>query len=323
MSELRWHPILGQWVISATHRQNRTYKPPVEHCPLCPTQAGSPPTEIPFSNFDIAVFQNKFPSLRRDAAEADVEGTPLYPVRKAEGICEVVVYTPEHNGNLGTCSEEKVRNLIDVWADRYNELGALEYVDYVFIFENRGEAAGVTLHHPHGQIYAYPFIPPICQREIEQSEAHYVQTGRCLFCDVVKEEQNDGRRIVWQNEHIVAFVPFFARFPFEVHIYPQRHVGCISQLNDQERWALARAMQQVIRRYDRLFGVPMPYMMAMHQQPTDGGNYPFYHYHIEFLPLARAENKLKYLAGSESGAGTFITDMAAEEQAQRLVAHGS
>lgn len=318
MSELRWHPILGQWVITATHRQNRTYKPPVEQCPLCPTQLGGPLTEIPLPYFDIAVFQNKFPSLRPDAAPADVAGTSLYPVRKAEGVCEVVVYTAQHNGDLGTSSEVKVRNLIDVWADRYNELGALEYVKYVFIFENRGEAAGVTLHHPHGQIYAYPFIPPIPQRELEQAAAHYTQSGNCLFCDVIAAEQNDGCRLVWQNEHVIAFVPFFARFPYEVHIYPLRHVSCISELNESERWGLAQGLQQVIRRYDKLFSTPMPYMMAMHQRPTDGGTYPYYHYHIEFLPLARTESKLKYLAGSESGAGAFITDMAAEEQAQRL-----
>ncbi len=320
MSELRWHPLLGQWVITATHRQDRTYKPPANQCPLCPTPPGAPPTEIPLPDFDIAVFQNKFPSLQPDAGAPDVAGTPLCPVRRAEGMCEVVVYTPEHGGNLGTASEEKVRHLVDVWADRYSELGALPYVQYVFIFENRGEAAGVTLHHPHGQIYAYPFVPPIVQRQLEQAAAHRQATGRCLFCDVVAAEREDGRRLVWEDEHMVAFVPFFARFPFETHIYSKRHLAAMPELAEAERLSLARGLQQVIRRLDGLFRAPMPYMMAMYQQPTDGGDYAHCHYHVEFLPLGRSENKLKFLAGSESGAGAFITDMSAEDQAQRLIA---
>ena len=319
MSEMRWHPILGQWVIAATHRQDRTYKPPANQCPLCPTMPGSAPTEIPFPDFDIAVFQNKFPSLRLDAAQPDVAGTRLYPVRKAEGVCEVVVYTPQHNENLGTVPAAKVRHLIDVWADRYAELGALKEVSYVMIFENRGEAAGVTLHHPHGQIYAYPFVPPVPERQLEQAAAHRKKTGRCLFCDIINTEQQDGRRIVWENGEMIAFVPFFARFPFEVHIYPKRHVASLPMLQADERVSLAAGLQQVIRRLDGLFAAPMPYMMAMYQQPTDDGEYPHCHYHVEFLPLGRAANKLKFLAGSESAAGAFITDMSAEDQASRLV----
>lgn len=318
MSELRWNPMLGQWVITATHRQDRTYKPPAEFCPICPTKSADFPTEIPVPDFDIAVFQNKFPSLRPQPDPPDVTGSELYPVRPAQGECEVVVYTADHVGSLSSMDESKVRHLVDVWADRFCELGEREGIEYVFIFENRGEAVGVTLHHPHGQIYAYPYIPPIPERELGQAAQHQARTGHCLFCDIIAEEKRDGRRVLLEDQHTIAFVPFFARFPYEVHLLPRRHVDSLPELSDEERWSLARSIQGVLKRYDGLFGTPMPYMMAMHQRPTDGGRYPYYHFHVEFLPLGRAANKLKFLAGSESGAGAFITDMSAEKQAEML-----
>ena len=181
-----------------------------------------------------------------------------------------------------------------------------------------GEAVGVTLHHPHGQIYAYPYIPPIPERELHQALEHHATTGRCMFCDILAEEKRDGRRILLEDEHTVAFVPFFARFPYEVHVMPKRHLNALPDLDSEERRSLARALQEVVRRYDALFDAPMPYMMAMHQRPTDGGDYEYYHFHVEFLPLKRSADKLKYLAGSESGAGAFVTDMSAEYQAERL-----
>ncbi|HHW10502.1 MAG TPA: galactose-1-phosphate uridylyltransferase [Firmicutes bacterium] len=321
MSELRWHPLLGQWVINATHRQNRTYKPPADQCPLCPTPSGTPPeavTEIPVPDFEIAVFQNRFPSLQPAPPAPDVEGTAFYPVRPASGVCEVVVYTADHQGDLGTVGLDRVRNLVEVWADRYRELSALPYVEYVFIFENRGEAVGVTLHHPHGQIYAYPFLPPLMEKELEQCTKHWQDTGRCLGCDILTMEK-EGGRVLHSDGSFLTFVPFFARFPFETHIWPLRHVAYLPELTDGERWSLARALQQLVQTYDRLFAKPMPYMMAMHQRPAKreevGG---LYHMHIEFLPLARTATKLKYLAGSESGAGAFITDMSPEFQAENL-----
>lgn len=318
MAELRWHPVLGEWVITASHRQDRTYKPPTEYCPLCPTRPGSLLTEIPEPTFQIAVFENKFPALHPAPQAPNVAPTELYPVREATGVCEVVVYSPDHQGSLTTVGEATVRNLVDVWADRFQELGAQEEIQYVFPFENRGEAVGVTLHHPHGQIYAFPYIPPIPARELAQAAAHQERTGRCLFCDIVAEERRDGRRIVAEDELFVAFIPFFARYPYEVHVLPKRHVTCLLELDDAERWSLARTLRDVITQYDRLFGFPMPYMMVLHQRPTDGSSYPYYHFHVEFYPLSRTAGKLKYLAGCESGAGSFVTDMSAEDQAQRL-----
>src|SRR3990172_9055516 len=177
MSELRWNPVLREWVVTATHRQGRTFLPPKESCPLCPTRPGSSPTEVPDPDYDLVVFENRFPSFRRSPPEPEVGETGLYKVRPAQGVCEVVLYTSVHDTTLARQSLEETRRLVDVWADRYEELGSLPYVDYVYIFENKGEVIGVTISHPHGQIYAYPFVPPIIRREIDSCADHHARTG--------------------------------------------------------------------------------------------------------------------------------------------------
>ncbi|HPT92589.1 MAG TPA: galactose-1-phosphate uridylyltransferase [Limnochordia bacterium] len=317
MSELRWNPQLMQWVIVATHRQHRTFKPPKEFCPLCPTKPGAFPTEIPAENYEIVVFENKFPSLRTPPPEMGVHPSDLYPAAPAEGICEVICYSPDHYLTLGDATAEHIYNLIQVWADRYRELGSKPGIEYVYIFENRGDAVGVTLHHPHGQIYAFPFIPPVPKQELEAAKQHKEKHGTCLYCDILKQEKADQVRIVCENSSFAAFVPFYARFPYEVHIFSKRHVGSLLDLTDDEAADLACILKELITGYDRLFGFTLPYIMALHQVPAKG-DYPEYHLHFEFYPFNRTETKLKYLAGVESGAGTFITDMSPEEQAERL-----
>ncbi|HHV61204.1 MAG TPA: galactose-1-phosphate uridylyltransferase [Firmicutes bacterium] len=318
MSELRWNPILEEWVVTATHRQERTYKPPADFCPLCPTRDPALPTEVPASSYDIVVFENKFPSFKPDPPVPAVEPTSLYKVAPAQGVCEVVLYTPEHSTTLTEQSTEKITNLVEVWTDRYRELGSLEYVKYVMIFENKGDVIGVTLHHPHGQIYAFPFIPPRPAKELESSARHMKETGRCLFCDVIEEELKDGRRLVDENEDFVAFIPFFARYPYEVHIFPRRHRTSLLEFEGPERRSFAVMLKTIMGAYDNLFGFSLPYMMIMHQAPTDGGDYAHYHFHVEFYPPHRTATKLKYLAGCESGAGTFINDTLPEEKAEEL-----
>src|SRR4051812_30054683 len=172
MSELRWNPLLGEWTATATARQARTFLPPENYCPLCPTEPGGFPTEIPRPTYDIVAFENKFPSLRSEPPEPAVEGDDLYPVRPAKGVCEVVVYTPNHSSTLANEAVEQIYKLVLVWTDRFNDLSKLDFIEYVFIFENKGEAVGVTLHHPHGQIYAYPFVPPYIKRELDRSHEH-------------------------------------------------------------------------------------------------------------------------------------------------------
>ena len=316
--ELRWNPLLDEQVIVSTGRQERTFLPPPEYCPLCPTAAdGDFATEIPSSNYEIVAFENRFPSFRPDAPDTSDDGA-LEQRSAARGVCEVIVYSPAHDATLASLSGQQVRHLVDVWADRYAELAARSGVAYVFVFENRGKEIGVTLTHPHGQIYAFPFVPPHAQREQAASAAHDARTGRCLFCDVVASETADGRRVVASDDGFVAFVPFAARLPYEVHVAATSHRPSLVDLTDAERDGLARLLRHVQATYDALWGFPMPYTMSMHQRATDGIERPGDHLHIEFMPPYRSKDKLKYLAGVETGTGTFINDTAPEEKAREL-----
>ena len=320
MNQLRWDPTLGEWVAYATHRQDRTFLPPAEYCPLDPTKPGGFPTEVPRESYEIAVFENKFPSFAPDAPEPEGEGSPLTPAAAGRGVCEVVLYSDDHYATLAGMSEGRICNLVEVWADRYEELGSLEFVDYVFIFENKGEAIGVTLHHPHGQIYAYPFVPPRPRKELEAAGDYRAQHPmRCLHCDLLSQEHKDGRRLVVKGEHFTAFVPFYAHFPYEAHVYARRCAPSIADLFSEERRDLALVLKRLLVGYDRLFGFSLPYMMVMHQAPTDGGDYEgVAHFHIEFYPPNRTADKLKYLAGSETGAGAYVVDVLPEQTAATL-----
>jgi len=291
VSELRWNPLLGEWVATATHRQERTFMPPPDHCPLCPTEPGGFPTEAPEPAYDIVVFQNRFPSLQPIPPAPAAEGTELYPVEPARGLCEVVLYSPNHTSTLANEPVTQIYKLIKVWTDRFRELGQLDYVKYVFIFENKGASVGVTLHHPHGQIYAYPFVPPRVAKELEQSRSFQEETGRCLLCDIIKEERREGRRIVIENESFAVYIPFFARWPYEVHVSAKRHIQALTDFDESERRSLAITLKQLLVAYDGLFDLSFPYMMVMHQRPSDGEDYSYYHFHIEFYPPLRTATK--------------------------------
>ena len=319
MNELRWDPTLREWVAYATHRQDRTFLPPAEYCPLDPTKPGGFPTEVPRESYDIVVFENKFPSFVPGAPEPEEPGSALTPTAPGRGVAEVVLYSEDHGATLAGMTERRIRNLVEVWADRYSEIGAREDVEYVFIFENKGEAIGVTLHHPHGQIYGYPFVPPRPREELEAAITYKEGKGGCLHCDVLAQEVSDGRRMLHKSEHFAAFVPFYAHYPYEVHLYSKRCAPSIADLSGEERGDLAHALKQLLVGYDGLFGFSLPYMMAMHQAPTDGGNYEgVAHFHVEFYPPNRTAEKLKYLAGSETGAGAFIVDALPEATASTL-----
>lgn len=283
----------------APARQERSYHPDPAQCPLCPTQAGGPATEIPASDYHIAVFENRFPAFA-----------------SGHGRCEVVCYTSDHASSLAAQSVERIRDLIEVWADRTRELSRLPEVRYVLVFENRGEEIGVTLTHPHGQIYAYPFLPSVIERELRAGARHRRLHGDCLYCRIIEREWA-GERMVEGDEECIAFVPDFARWPFEVHLAPRSHRGSLSDLGESQAQSLARLLQSVLRRYDRLFDAPMPYVMAIHQRPV-GRGHAHHHLHLEFYPAGRARGKLKHLAGSELGAGAFIVDMGPAAAARRL-----
>ena len=308
MPELRFDSLRKEWVAYATERNDRTFLP-TDFCPLCPSGAGGE-SEVPLNTFEVVVFENRFPAFGPDRDGGR-------PVRPATTGCEVVVYTPEHEMTLAQLPVERVRLLVDVWADRYSALGSRADVAYVYIFENKGEEIGVTLHHPHGQIYALPFVPPFANAELRAAREHQHATGRCLHCDELKAEE-DGPRVVFAEESMTAFVPNAARWPYEVHVYPRRHVASISDLDEGERWDLAAALLRVAGTYDRHFGFSTPYVMAMHQAPTDGGAWPEAHLHVEFYPPHRRVDRLKHLAGVELGAGTFVNDTMPEQTASHL-----
>lgn len=311
MSELRWNPILREWIVTATHRQERPLLPK-SGCPFC---VGA--EEVP-NEYDVIVLPNKFPSFHLSPPQPDIEGDNFYKVKPAQGAAEVVLYTCEHNSSLAKQSIPHIVKLINLLKERYIYLGSKKFVKYVFFFENRGEVIGVTMHHPHGQIYAFPFIPITVERELKSSKSYFLKNKNCLHCEILKREMKFKRRLVWENKHFVAFVPFYARWPYEVHIYPKRHIQDIVQLKENEKLSLAECLKIILNKYDNLFGFPFPYMMVMHQKPTDGRNYLYYHLHIEFYSPQRAANKIKYLAGCESGAGNFIQDTIAEEKAEEL-----
>ncbi len=318
-TERRRDPLSGEWRTFAAHRQERTFLPPASHCPLCPTRDPGSPTEVPWAQFDIAVFDNRFPSLVAVPPSPTSSSSPLYEAAPALGATEVIVYSDDHDATLPSLGVDRVRLLVDVWAQRYAALGAREDIDYVFVFENRGEAVGVTLPHPHGQVYAYPEVPPLVARELAAARRHMAEHGTCVLCDVVGAEQAAGVRVVARNDAFTAFVPFAARFPFEVHVVTQRHAPSLLDLSDPERDALASMLHEVVAGYDRLFGFPLPYVMSVHQEPTADGDWqPISHFHIEFTPFHRSADRMKYLAGSELGAGAFLNDVAPEQAAADL-----
>jgi UDPglucose--hexose-1-phosphate uridylyltransferase len=295
LSELRFNELRGEQVDYAIHRQDRTFLPAREHCPLCPTRPGGEPTEIPFPAFEIAVFDNRFPAFEAP-----------------HGAAEVVVYTDDHDASFGSLPAQRAEDLMWVWRHRYQELGARGDVAYVFIFENRGVEVGVTLHHPHGQIYAFPFLPPVPALELAADR----RLGGCAPCALLARELADGRRIVDSNEALVSYVPYAARWPYEVHVVMREHRPSLLDCDAKELKLLAGCLQRLARGYDALFERPFPYMMVVHQAPTDGTRRG--HLHVEFYTPLRSATKLKYLAGSEQGAGTFISDTLPEESAAAL-----
>jgi UDPglucose--hexose-1-phosphate uridylyltransferase len=316
-AHLRWHPLRGEWVAYASHRQHRTFLPPAEFSPLAVTTDPAHPTELPGGAWEVAVFENLFPTLTGEAKEAPPS---IVETRPGAGVCEVVVFTQDPSQTLGGLPLPQLELVVDVWADRYEELGARDDVDYVFPFENRGVEVGVTLHHPHGQIYAYPFVPPAAARELALQGAHLHARGRGLLEDHVDAELRDGRRMLYTGDQVVAFVPACARYPYEVWVASRRPAGSLAALNTAERADFARGLKTVLLKLDGLWSRPMPYVMVFHQAPTDGVPHPEAHLHVEIYPALRMRDRLKYLAGSEVGAGVFTADTLPEEKAADLQA---
>ena len=302
---LRWHPLRQEWNVYGAHRQKRTYKPDAAQNPLAPTKPGGPATEIPFSDFELAVFENKFPSFHFEAADPTEDC--LADTRAAKGRCEVVVYTPQMEGSLATIGQDRRRLLLAAWIDRYEALFARDCA-YVLPFESRGDEVGVTLHHPHGQIYGFPFVPRAQQLAIDSFAAGY---------DLANEIKTiEGTLHVASADDIIAFCPPFARYPFEVWIAPRAAKAGPWEFSASEADAFASLLGDITRRYDEYFQRPTAYMLALHAAPAKSAG--SYHFTAQFYPILRAPNRVKYFASVEQHTGVFTVDVMPESAADIL-----
>ncbi len=313
----RFHPLRGEWVAYAAHRQDRTFLPPPEYNPLRPCTDPANPTELPTGDYDIAVFDNLFPTLALGAHDP-----PRLEIDTKAGVghCEVIVFTQDSQTSLGALPLDHIDLLLQVWGERTQWLASTGVLQYALPFENRGVEVGVTLHHPHGQLYAYPFVPPVPARMQQREREHYEQRRRPLLEMLIESELNERRRLIYEGEHAVAFLPAWARYPYEVWVAPRLARPYFQSLSDAERADLARALKTVLLKFDGLWNRPFPYIMAWYQAPIDGSPHPEAHLHAEFYPPYRTREKLKYLAGTEIAAGLFASDALPEDKARELQA---
>jgi len=329
--ELRLDVLTGDWVPMASHRMNRTFLPPADANPLAPAKPGSAYSdgEIPAEDYDVVVFENRFPSLMTvPGASAEpwhADGEELFTARPATGRCEVICFSPDPDASLKDVSPRRMRTIVEAWTDRTRELGALPEAEQVYVFENRGKEIGVTLHHPHGQIYAFSYVTPRTRSMIDQARAHRERTGRLLGRDVLEAELRAGTRVVLESEHWVAYVPFAARWPVEVHLAPRRDVPDLPALTPEEKDDLAPFYLEILRRLDLFFAdddvpgdeVTLPYIAAWHQAPVREGREDL-RLHLQVFSVLRARGRLKYLAGVESGMASWVSDTTPERIAVRL-----
>lgn len=332
--EERWHPLREEWVIIAAHRQNRPWSGEmldaakadapnyVDDCYLCPRneRVGG------HRNDDYAgvfVFDNDLPSVGANAPTELEEPVGIYRKRPANGLARVICYSPDHSLSLAEMDPLAIENVVGEWQRQYRDLGRRDGVNHVLIFENKGEAVGVSNPHPHGQIYATNFVFKTIETEAYAAHKHLAETGRILFADIIAAEQQAAKRIIFENETAIAFLPYFARYAYEVYVAPKRSCSSVADMTTAEVSDFAEALKTVLVKYDNLWKMPFPYVMPLHNAPTDGGDHRGFHFHIEFHPPLRKPNLLKYLAGPEIGGGNFLSDTSPEEKAAELRSQSS
>lgn len=312
MAELRWHPLIKDWVMIASNRQNRPQMPKND-CPFCPGSGKVP------EHYDVHMYPNDFPALSQTPPVPDPVATDFFKTAEAYGKCEVILYSPDHTKPIRELTDEHMLKLVDLWVERFNAMKADERIKYVFIFENRGEVVGVTMPHPHGQIYGYSFMPKKLCLELESAKEHKEQTGKCLFCDLLENEVKEQKRVIFENEHFTVFLPFFCEYPYGVYIMSKAHKGDITEFTAEERFALGATIRRVSGTLDSLFGTNFPYMMCMHNAPVNSGDTSeYFHFHVEFFPPMRSDVKQKFNASSETGAWAHCNPTAPEEKAEEL-----
>ena len=318
IGHLRLDPLVNEWVSVASHRQHRVFLPPKELCPLC-SSTSEKLTEIPDKDYEVVVFTNRSPALTTPANNwklPEINGLDT-PNADAAGACEVVCYTPDHGTSFAKLSERQIRTVLEAWKDRDSALSKLPFIEQVFPFENRGEEVGVTLSHPHGQIYAYSFLPPRIEKMLQAAQDHLKKTGRALLDDVIKREIKDEKRIISQNDEWIAYVPFAARYPFEIHLAPKRGVAGMSELDEAQSATFPAIAKEILARLDGVFGIEMAYIASWYQAPVNIGRDSM-RLHWQIVSVRRQPGKLKYLSGSESAMGAFIMDLEPEQSAQQL-----
>jgi UDPglucose--hexose-1-phosphate uridylyltransferase len=327
--EQRWHPLREEWVIVAAHRQDRPWigekvqrhqKEIPEYaadCQFCPGNKRLSGIRNPEYR-DTFVFDNDLPCVGWNAPTELEPPRGVYQNKPARGIARVVCYSPKHNLTLAELKESEIEKLLRVWQTQYTDLGSHPEISHVLIFENKGEVVGVSNPHPHCQIYATNFVFKYIQTEARVSKTYLDQTGRILFQEILSSERQDGRRIICENDSAVAFVPYFARYAYELYLAPKATHPNLTALSDDELKDFTQLLKLVLVKFDNLWQMPFPYVMPLHQAPTDGGDYTSFHFHVEFHPPLRQQNLLKYLAGPEIGGGNFLSDTSPEEKAAEL-----
>ena len=317
MAELRYNPVSREWVMVASHRQSRPQMPQ-GWCPFCP---GS--SRVPDGGFTTLRYMNDFPALSDSPPQPDDVAGWLFKTRPAYGRCEVLLYSDEHEATLAGLPDAHAHELARMWRDCYADMAADPGIEYVFVFENRGDVVGVTMPHPHGQAYGYSFVPKKIEAELEGARAYSDEHGGgCLFCALLSEELRDGRRVIFENSNFAVYAPFFSPITYGAHVTAKRHVPHLAAMGGEELRSLGETLRDCAGMYDALFDAPFPYMMCMFNAPTpaaQGG--PFdacCHFHVKFYPPMRSANKQQFFASSETGAGAWCNPNCPEEKAEEL-----
>ena len=312
MAELRKHPLTTDWIMIASHRQSRPQMPK-DWCPFCPGSGKVP------DDYDVYKYDNDFPALSQNPPKPDPVATDFFETAPAYGKCEVILYSPQHTITLPELPTSHIRKLVELWVERFEALRMDENIKYIFIFENRGDVVGVTMPHPHGQIYGYSFIPKKLELVVDNAQKYLKEKDRCLFCDMLAQEVMFDKRIIFRNRHFTVFLPFFSEYPYGVYIMSNAHRSNISEFTDEERSSLAETLRQTTGMLDSLFDMKFPYMMCMYNEPVNGENISeYFHFHIAFYPPMRSADKIKYNASSETGAWAHCNPTCPEETAVEL-----
>jgi UDPglucose--hexose-1-phosphate uridylyltransferase len=327
--EERWHPLREEWVIVAAHRQDRPWSGEtvpheqqvlpayVSDCYLCPGNSRiSGLVNAPYQG--AFVFDNDHPCVGLNAPSDLPKPRGVYQNRPAHGIARVVCYTPRHDLALAQLTLTEVENLLTTWQHQYRELSQRPDISHVLVFENKGEVVGVSNPHPHCQIYATNFVFKTIETESAVSARYLAETGRPIFQEILAAEQSDNVRVICENELAIAFLPYFARYAYEVFVAPKQTHPSLVELSDAEVHSFAAVLRETLIRFDNLWQMPFPYVMTLHQAPTDGGDHRGFHFHVEIHPPLRKPNLLKYLAGPEIGGGNFLSDTSPEQKVMEL-----